>query len=113
MEPTALVFFHLSSSFSSLSFCFRFEAFLFFQIFISNDLISHQLACGCGVGDAGSGVCNSLGICTCRSNFGDNKCTTCALGYYLSGSSCIGKYSFPLRSFLYFAKKKSYSTLES
>ncbi len=43
-----------------------------------------QKACGCGVGDNGSGACDSSGKCTCKPGFSDSKCTTCSAGFYLS-----------------------------
>ena len=64
----------------------------FFSLRLSYDYPT--LDCGCGVGDVGSGSCDSTGNCSCQPGFADAKCTVCSTGYYLSGSNCVGRNLF-------------------
>ena len=87
-------------------FSFSFPFLSFFDL--TNKTMKSVIACGCGAGDNGGGSCDSSGNCTCKSNFADNKCTTCSPGYYLSGTSCLRK-SFLFRFSIPFSP--SFSTI--
>ena len=51
----------------------KYKANCFFQTFI---------ACGCSSSGASLASCNSSGVCTCKSNFVGDKCTSCKAGFY-------------------------------
>ena len=53
----------------------------FFQTFI---------ACGCSSFGASSTSCTSSGVCSCKSNFVGDKCTSCKDGFY-DYPNCNGK----------------------
>ena len=39
-------------------------------------------ACGCHYAGATSTTCNDNGVCSCKANIIDAKCTVCKSGYY-------------------------------
>ena len=40
------------------------------------------IACGCSGFGASSASCTSSGVCSCKSNFVGDKCTSCKAGFY-------------------------------
>ena len=53
----------------------------FFQPFID---------CGCSSIGSNSTACTSSGVCTCKSNLMDDKCSSCKVGFY-DYPDCYGK----------------------
>ena len=47
-----------------------------------NFFVHPFIACGCGSSGASSTSCTSSGVCTCKSNFVGDKCTSCNAGFY-------------------------------
>ena len=59
----------------------KYKAKYFFQTFVD---------CGCSSFGASSTSCNSNGVCTCKTNFEGDKCTSCKAGFY-EYPYCYGK----------------------
>ena len=47
-----------------------------------NFFVHPFIACGCSSSGASSTSCTSSGVCTCKSNFVGDKCTSCNAGFY-------------------------------
>ena len=52
---------------------------LYILLIISSKLF---LACGCSSSGSTSTSCTSSGVCTCKTNFYGNKCSSCKTGFY-------------------------------
>ena len=49
---------------------------------IANCFFRHLIDCGCSSYGSNSTTCTSSGVCTCKSNFVGDKCTSCNAGFY-------------------------------
>ena len=62
--------------------------------YIDYCLLNPFLACNCDIFGSSSTSCSSSGECNCKTGYTGQKCSSCLLGYYKSGSNCYCKIFF-------------------
>ena len=66
----------------------------YWNVFLINEIFNIDkisLACNCDVSGSSSTSCSSSGVCSCKTGYTGEKCSSCLPGYHKAGSECYCK----------------------